>query len=146
MICSANRLTGFYMMGTLAVKGLMKNLLTPLAKIVLVPLVSTAAAAATDADIQKKIFGSGITTLIFSNEELDDIMKIDKSLEDAGLLTKGVSETVENEVKEQKGGFLGNLAATLGASLLENMLSVKGVVRGGDGVIRAVEGTVATSR
>ena len=73
-------------------------------------------------------------------------MKIDKSLEDAGLLIKGVSETVENEVKEQKGGFLGNLAATLGASLLENMLLVKGVVRGGDGVIRAAEGTVATSR
>ena len=59
-----------------------------------------------------------MTTLIFSNEELDDIMKIVKSLQEGGLLIKGVSEIVENEVKEQKCGFLGMLAATLGASLL----------------------------
>ena len=59
-----------------------------------------------------------MTTLIFSNEELDDIMKIVKSLQEGGLLIKGVSEIVENEVKEQKCGFLGMLAAPLGASLL----------------------------
>ena len=58
-----------------------------------------------------------MTTLIFSNEELDDIMKIDKSLEEARLLIKSISETVENEVKVQKGEFLSILAATLGDNL-----------------------------
>ena len=85
----------------------------------------TAAASATDAAIQKKIFGSGTTTLIFSNEELNDIIKIIKSLKDSGLLIRGVTETVENEVK----GLLGMLAATLGASLLGNMSAGKGVLR-----------------
>ena len=56
------------------------------------------------------------------------------------MLIKGVSEAVENEVKEQKGGFLGMLAATLSSNLLENMLAGKGVVSGTDGVIRAGEG------
>ena len=73
---------------------LMRNVLTPLAKSVLAPLGLTAAASATDAAMQKKIFGSGMTILIFSNEELDDIMKIVKSLEKAGLLIKGVNEAV----------------------------------------------------
>ena len=60
-----------------------------------------------------------------------------KSLGDSGLLLKGVTETVENEVKEQKGGFLSMLLGTLGASLLGNLLSEKGVNRKGKGVIRA---------
>ena len=67
----------------------MKNILKPLAKSVLIPSGSTAAASATYAAIQKKIFGSSVTTLIISNEDLNDIMKIVKSLEDAGLLIKG---------------------------------------------------------
>ena len=78
----------------------------------------TAKALAIDAAIQKKFRGSGMTTLIFPNEELDDIMKIVKSLEDSSLLIKGVSETIENEVKEQKGGFLSMFAPSLTASLL----------------------------
>ena len=59
-----------------------------------------------DAAIHKKMFGSGTTTLIISNEEVNNIMKIVKSLEESGLLIKGVSQTIKNEVKEQKGGFL----------------------------------------
>ena len=81
---------------------LMKNVLKPLAKSVSIPPGLTAAASATDAAIQKKIFGSGIT-LVISNEEIDDIKEKIKSLECAGFLIKGVSETVEHEVKEQKG-------------------------------------------
>ena len=75
------------------------NVLKPLAKSVLVPLELTAAASATDTAIQKKIFGSGTTTLVFSNEDPNDIMKIVKSLEESGLLIKGVSETIKNEAK-----------------------------------------------
>ena len=67
----------------------MKNVLKPLAKSVLIPLGLTAAVSATDAVIQKKIFGSGITTLIISNKEMNDIMKIIKSLEYAGFVDKG---------------------------------------------------------
>ena len=117
---------------------LMKNVLTTLAKSVLVPFGLTAAASGIDAAIQKKISGSG-TTLVFSNENLNDIMKIVKSLEDAGLMMQGVTETVKNEVKEQKEGFLGMLDATLGSRLSGNMLADKGVVRCGDGVIGACE-------
>ena len=73
---------------------LIKNVLTPLAKSVFIPLGLTAVAPATDAAIQKKIHGSCI------NEEMEDIMEIDK------LLVKGVSETIKNETKEQKRGFL----------------------------------------
>ena len=99
---------------------LMKNVLKPLAKSVLIPLGLTAAASATDAAIHKKMFGSGFITLIISNEEMNDIMKIIKSLEESVLLTKGVRETIQNEAEEQKGGFLGMLLGTLGARLLEN--------------------------
>ena len=75
------------------------NVLKPLAKSILVPLRSTAAASATDAAIQKNIYGSGTTTLIICKEEMEDIMKIYKSLEESGLLIKGVSETIKNEAK-----------------------------------------------
>ena len=64
------------------------------------------------------IFVSGNTTLIISNEEMNDIMKIIKSLEESALLIKGVSETIKNKTKEQKRGFLGMLLDALGASLL----------------------------
>ena len=84
---------------------LVKNVIKPFAKSVLFPLGLNAAA---DAGIHKKILGSGHnnTTLIISNDEIHDIIKIVKSLEDSGLLVKGITETVPNEVKEQKGGFL----------------------------------------
>ena len=64
-------------------------------------------------------------------------MKIVKSLEESGLLIKGANETVENKVEEQKGGFLGILAATLASSISRNMLAGKGVMRAGRGTIRA---------
>ena len=66
----------------------------------------TAAVSAIDAAIQKKIFGSGMTTWIILNKEIVDIMKIIKSLEELGLLIKGVSKIIKNEAKDQKGGFL----------------------------------------
>ena len=87
------------------------------------PLGLTAAASATAAAIHKKMFGSGITTLIISNEETNDIIKIHKSLEKSTLLIKGVDETIKNEAKEQIGGFLRMLLDILGASLLGNLLT-----------------------
>ena len=69
----------------------------------------------------KKILGSGTTTLVISNEEMNDIMKIVQALEDSNILLKGVSGTIKNETKEQKGGFLSMLLGTLGASLLRNL-------------------------
>ena len=84
----------------------MGNVLKPLVKIVLIPFGLTGASAAADAPIHKKIFGSGTTTLITSNEEMNDIMKIVKFLEEAGLLIKGVDETIKNEAKKQKAKFL----------------------------------------
>ena len=79
---------------------LMKNTLVLLVKSVLTPLRLTAAVAAeTDAAVQNKIFGSGTTALIFSNKEMEDIIKIVKSLEKSGLLTKGISETIKTKAK-----------------------------------------------
>ena len=74
------------------------------------------------------MLGSGTTTLIISNDEMNDIIKIVKSLEDSGVLLKGVSETIQHEAKEQKGGFLSMLLGTLGASLLGNLLTVERVL------------------
>ena len=73
-------------------------------------------------------------------------MKIVKSIENSGLLLKGVSETIQNEVREPKGGFLGMLLGTLGASILGNMLAGKGFIRAGfgskeTGINRAVYGS-----
>ena len=75
------------------------------------------------------------TALIISNEETEDIMKIVKSFEYSSLLLKGLSETIQNQAKEQKGGFLSMLLGTLGATLLENMLAGKGINRAGDRII-----------
>ena len=82
-----------------------------------------------------------MTTLIISNDEIHDIIKIVKSLEDSGLLLKGVTETVQNEAKEQKGGFLSMLLGTLGASLLGNMLAGKETNRAGEGIVRTDYGS-----
>ena len=79
---------------------LIKNIITPLAESILIPLRLSAAASAADAGIHKKILGSGNTTLIISNKDMDDLIKIVKSLEDSGLLLKGVTESVQNEVKD----------------------------------------------
>ena len=78
---------------------LIKSVINPLAKSVLIPLGLTAAASAADAGIHKKILGSGNTTLIISNKDMKDLIKIVKSFEDSGVLLKGVTESVQNEVK-----------------------------------------------
>ena len=84
---------------------LIGNLLKPLGKSVLIPLGLMAVASATGAPIQKKIYGSGTTTSIISNEEMKDITKIVKPLEDSGLLIKGVSETIKMKQKNKKEDF-----------------------------------------
>ena len=84
-------------------------------------------------EFKKIIHGSGTTTLIFSNEEMSDIMKIVQALEDSNILLKGVTKTIENETKEQKEGFLSMLLGSLGASLLGNLLTGKGIERVGSG-------------
>ena len=111
---------------------LLKNAIKPLAKSVLIQLGLIGAAAA-DAGIHKNILGSGTTTLIISDNEMEGIMKISKSLEDSSLLLKGVSKPIQNEVKEKNGGFLGMLLGTLGVILFGNMLTVKGIKRSGYG-------------
>ena len=87
------------------------------------------------------MLGSGTATLIIPNDEMDDILKIVKSLENSGVLLKGVSETIQHEAKDQREGFHGMLSGTLGASLLGDVLSKglsgKGVIRAGEGTIRA---------
>ena len=110
----------------------------PLAKNVLAPLGLTAAMSAIGESIQNKIHGSGFK-LIIEQEDMKDIMKIIKALENSGILLKGVSKTIKNETKEQRGQFLSMLLGTLGASLLGNLLT------GGKGIIRAGERSV-TSR
>ena len=127
------------LLGKLA--GPLMKVAMPLAKNVLAPLGISAAMSAIDGSIKKKIFGSGTTTLIISNDEMDDILKIVKSLENSGVLLKGVSETIQHEAKEQRGGFLGILLGTLGASLLGDILSGKGVIRAGEETVRAGYGS-----
>ena len=78
---------------------LIRNVLKPLATSIFIPLGSTAIASATDAAIHKNMFGSGMTTLIISNEEINDIMKMVKYLEESGLSIKRVGETIKNEAK-----------------------------------------------
>ena len=77
--------------------------------------------------------GLGTTSLIISNEEINEIMKIVQALEDSNTLLKRVTKTIKNKAKEQKGGFLVMLLGTLWVSLLENMLAGKGIVRAGFG-------------
>ena len=107
----------------------MKNVIKPLAKSDLNPLGLNAAASAADTGIHKKILGSGYrslssdshinnTVLIISYDEIKYIIKIVKSFEDSGLLFKGISKTIQNEAKEQRGGFLSMLLGTRGTSLL----------------------------
>ena len=92
----------------------------PLSKNVLVPLDLTAAMSAIDGSIQKMIHGSGVI-LIIEQEDMNDIIQIIEALENSGILLKEVTKTIENETKEQRGGFLSMLLGTLGASLLGNL-------------------------
>ena len=77
--------------------------------------------------------GSGTTALIISNDEMNDLMKIVQAYEDSNILLKGVTKTIKNETKKQKGRFLSMLLGTLGATLLGNLLTGKGIVRAGSG-------------
>ena len=109
---------------------LIRNVIKPLAKTVLIPLGLTTAVSAADEGIYEKISGwrhKNTRTLIISNDEMEDNIKIVKYL-DSSLLLKGVSETVQNEAKEQKEGFLSILLGTLGASLLGNIWTGRGVI------------------
>ena len=113
----------------------------PLAKNILAPLGLTDAMSAIDGSIQKKIHGLGVK-LIIEQEHMNDIMKLIEVLENSGILLKGVSKTIENETKEQRGGFLSVLLGTLGASLLGNLLTGgKGIMRAGDEIVHAGEGS-----
>ena len=116
--------------------------LKPLAKSVLISLELTAPASATDVAIHNKILGSGNTTLIISNEEMNDIMKIIRSLEGSDLLIKGVSKKIKKEAKNKEVVFPEMLLGTLGTSLLVNILAGKGAIRAGERTIRAGEGTI----
>ena len=132
-------------------KLLIKSVIKSLAKSVVVPLGLTAAASGADTGIHKKILGSGHnnTTLIISNDEMNEILKIVKCLEDSGVLLKGVSETIQNEAKKQRVGFLSMLLGTLGAFLLGDVLSKglsgKGLIGAGEGTIRAAYGSKKSS-
>ena len=92
--------------------------------------------SAADTAIQKKMYRSGrpsnlasrTTALIISNEEMENIMKIVKSIEESGLLIKGISDTIKNEAKEQKGGFLSMLIGASAVSLLGSGLTGKDVI------------------
>ena len=122
--------------------GPLMKVVMPLAKNVLAPLGLTAAMSAIDGSIQTKIHGSGIK-LIIEEEDMQDIIKIIKEPENSDILLKGVSKTIENEIKEQRGGFLSMLLGTLGASLLGNLLTGKSIIRAGEGkgIVRADEGS-----
>ena len=119
---------------------LIKNEIKQLAESVLIPLGLTTGASAADAGMHKTILGPGHNnnniTLIISNDEINDITKIIKSLEDSDLLLKGVTETYQN-VKEQKKVFVSMLLGTLDTSLLGNLLTGKEINRAGGGVLRA---------
>ena len=115
------------LLGKLA--GPLMKVAVPLAKNALAPLGLSAAMSAIDGSIKKKMLGfgatkgAGTTTLIISNDEMDDILKIIKSLDNSGVLLNGVSETIQHEAKEQRGRFLSILLGTLGAFLLGDVLS-----------------------
>ena len=108
--------------------GPLMKVAVPLAKNMLGPLGIIAAVSAINAEF-KKNHVSGTATLIVSNTEMNDMIKIVQALEDSNLLLKAVPKTIKNETKEQKGRFLGMLLGTLGASLLRNILAGKGIVR-----------------
>ena len=124
-----------------ALGSLLSKFIDPLTKVakplktkVLPTLGLSALIRGIDCAIQKKIHGSGTTTLIISNKELNDIMKIIQALEDQGILLKGVSKTIKNDIKQQNGNGLGMILGTLGASLLGNLSSGKGMYRSGEGI------------
>ena len=123
---------------------LMKNVLGQFAKSMLITIRLTTRLSALDTGVHNNILGSGTsgpsgsgtTTLIISNKEMEEIMKIDKSSKDSSLLIKGVSQTID---KKQRDGLLGMLLGKLVAYLLENVIADKGVIRVNDEVRRVGE-------
>ena len=115
---------------------LIKSVLNPLPKSVLLPLGLSAGKSAANSAIEKKIYGLGTTTLIISNEEMKDIMKIFKNSE---LLIKGNSEAIKDPAKEQKEGLLGILLRTLSTILLGISLTGREVIKGGERTVRTGE-------
>ena len=107
----------------------------------MITLGLTAAASAADAGTYRKILGSRTTALIILNDKMEDIIKIVESLEDSSLSLKVVGETIQNEAKKQKGGFLSMFLCTLGASLLGSILADKEMNREEEGFIRAGYGS-----
>ena len=105
-----------------------------LGKNILAPLRLSAAMSATDAAIQNKMYCSGNTTLIISDNDMNDMIKIVKALEEHDALLKGIAKTIKNETKEQNGDFLSMLLGTSCASLLGNLLSGKGMYGTGYGL------------
>ena len=83
------------------------------------------------------MLGTRTITLIISNEEMNEIMKIVQALKDSNILLKGMTRKIKNETKEQKGGILSMLLGTLGASSLGSLLTGKGTIRAGAGIVRA---------
>ena len=136
-------------LGPLMTAGLpiMKSVLTTLAKNLLIPLRLTTAALTTGAAIHKKIYGSGSTALIISNKEINDIMKIVKSLEELGFLIKGVSETSKNQANVKK-PISRKVIRYISCKYVEEYISRKkpkipgrGKIRAGEVTIRAGKGT-----
>ena len=111
-------------------------MLKPLAKNISVKLELTTAASLADAAIHQKIFELGMTTLVISNEEMNDIIEIVQSLEESSLLVNRVSQTINNKAKKQKGRFLSMLLGTFVASFLGNLLTGKGTIGTDEGAIR----------
>ena len=109
-------------------------------KNILAPLGLSAAMSPTDAAIQKKMYGFGNKTLIISNNDLNDLIKIATALEEHDILLKGTNKAIKNKIKKQDGGFLSMLLGTLGASLLGNLLTGKGMYRTGQGMYRTGQG------
>ena len=110
-----------------------------LGKNVLSPLGLSATMSATDTAVEKKMYGSGGITVIFSNKDLEDMTKILKALEDSDVLMEGVSEALKNNTKSKKCGFLSimtpMLLGTLGRSLIGHLLTGKGMYRAGQGML-----------
>ena len=137
--CEEGEFLNFLMQLMTAGLPLMKSVLTSSANSVLLPLGLSAKMSAADGAIQKKIYGSGSTALIISNEEMEDIMKIVKSLKESGLLVHRISEIIKNKEKEQKGGLLSICLGALAPSLLGSALTGRGVIRAGEDTTRAGE-------
>ena len=125
----------------------MKNVLKSSAKNFLLPFELSSGISAVDSAIQKEIYGSNrpsdsalrTTALIISNEEMEYITKIVKSLEESGLLIQEINKITKTKTKEQKDGFLSVLLGTLAASILGKALAGRGIVKAGQGIIRAGE-------